>query len=132
MCQTLPIRAAMPSSQNGANSSQTSVSLPTPFSLCLVCGRVTVWSRRTAPVISYCHGKRQQTGNLHMAKYLVLAATLLGTAACGDTWGQRAVTGGGTGAGAGALIGPPAPPAVPPRALAAAAGRARAGPAATP
>ena len=28
-----------------------------------------------------------------MAKYLVLAATLLGTAACGDTWGQRAVTG---------------------------------------
>jgi hypothetical protein len=52
-------------------------------------GRVTVWSRRTAPVISYCHGKRQQTGNLHMAKYLVLAATLLGTAACGDTWGQR-------------------------------------------
>ena len=40
-----------------------------------------------------------------MAKYLVLAAILLGTAACGDTWGQRAVTGGGIGAGSGALIG---------------------------
>src|ERR1700730_16631279 len=35
MSQTLPIRAAMPSSQNGANSSQTSVSFPTPFSLWL-------------------------------------------------------------------------------------------------
>ncbi len=40
-----------------------------------------------------------------MAKYLVLAAVLLGTTACGDTWGQRAVTGGGIGAGSGALIG---------------------------
>ena len=40
-----------------------------------------------------------------MAKYFVLATVLLGTAACGDTWGQRAVTGGGIGAGTGALIG---------------------------
>ena len=40
-----------------------------------------------------------------MAKYLILATVLLGTAACGDTWGQRAVTGGGIGAGSGALIG---------------------------
>ena len=41
-----------------------------------------------------------------MAKYLVLAApSFSGTAACGDTWGQRAVTGGGIGAGSGALIG---------------------------
>ena len=30
-----------------------------------------------------------------MTKYLVLAAILLGTTACGETWGQRAVTGGG-------------------------------------
>lgn len=40
-----------------------------------------------------------------MSKYIVLAAVLLGVAACGDTWGQRAVTGGGIGAGTGALIG---------------------------
>lgn len=40
-----------------------------------------------------------------MTKYLVLAAILLGTTACGDTWGQRAVTGGGIGAGSGALLG---------------------------
>ena len=40
-----------------------------------------------------------------MTKYLVLAAVLLGTTACGDTWGQRAVTGGGIGAGSGAIIG---------------------------
>ena len=40
-----------------------------------------------------------------MTKYLVLAALLLGTTACGDTWGQRAVTGGGIGAGSGALLG---------------------------
>jgi osmotically inducible lipoprotein OsmB len=40
-----------------------------------------------------------------MMKYLVLAAVLLGTTACGDTWGQRAVTGGGIGAGTGLVIG---------------------------
>lgn len=32
-------------------------------------------------------------------------AILLCTAACGDTWGQRAVTGGAIGAGSGAAIG---------------------------
>jgi osmotically inducible lipoprotein OsmB len=40
-----------------------------------------------------------------IAKTIVLAVTLLGLAACGDTWGQRAVTGGGIGAGSGALLG---------------------------
>ena len=40
-----------------------------------------------------------------MSKYLLLAVILLGVTACGDTWGQRAVTGGGIGAGSGALIG---------------------------
>lgn len=40
-----------------------------------------------------------------MAKYFTLALILLGATACGDTWGQRAVTGGGIGAGSGALIG---------------------------
>ena len=40
-----------------------------------------------------------------MAKYLTLALILLSATACGDTWGQRAVTGGGIGAGSGALIG---------------------------
>jgi osmotically inducible lipoprotein OsmB len=40
-----------------------------------------------------------------MARYITLAALLLSVAACGDTWGQRAVTGGGIGAGSGALLG---------------------------
>jgi osmotically inducible lipoprotein OsmB len=40
-----------------------------------------------------------------MSKYLVLAAILLSATACGDTWGQRAVTGGAIGAGGGALLG---------------------------
>ena len=40
-----------------------------------------------------------------MAKAMVFAALLIGVSACGDTWGQRAVTGGGIGAGTGALIG---------------------------
>ena len=33
-----------------------------------------------------------------MRKYIVLAAILFTATACGDTWGQRAVTGGGIGA----------------------------------
>ena len=40
-----------------------------------------------------------------MRNFVVLAAILLTATACGDTWGQRAVTGGGLGAGTGALIG---------------------------
>jgi hypothetical protein len=40
-----------------------------------------------------------------LAKYIMLAGVLLGATACGDTWGQRAVTGGGIGAGTGALLG---------------------------
>jgi len=52
-----------------------------------------------------------------MTKYLVLAAILLGTTACGETWGQRAVTGGGIGAGSGALIGALTPIGILPGAL---------------
>ena len=40
-----------------------------------------------------------------MGNDLVLAAILVGTTACGETWGQRAVTGGAIGAGSGAVIG---------------------------
>ena len=40
-----------------------------------------------------------------MARYFALAILTLSVAACGDTWGQRAVTGGGIGAGSGAVIG---------------------------
>jgi osmotically inducible lipoprotein OsmB len=40
-----------------------------------------------------------------LATYFVLVGVLLGATACGDTWGQRAVTGGGIGAGTGALLG---------------------------
>jgi osmotically inducible lipoprotein OsmB len=52
-----------------------------------------------------------------MTKYLVLAAILLGTTACGETWGQSAVTGGGIGAGSGALIGALTPIGILPGAL---------------
>ena len=36
---------------------------------------------------------------------LLLVPLALSVSACGDTWGQRAVTGGGIGAGSGAVIG---------------------------
>ena len=38
-------------------------------------------------------------------KFMAFAAILLGVSACGDTWGQRAVTGGAIGAGSGAVVG---------------------------
>ena len=38
-------------------------------------------------------------------KFLTMTAILLGVSACGDTWGQRAVTGAAIGAGSGAAIG---------------------------
>ena len=40
-----------------------------------------------------------------MRTAIVLAVILLTATGCGDTWGQRAVTGGGIGAGTGAVIG---------------------------
>ncbi|HSH99955.1 MAG TPA: YMGG-like glycine zipper-containing protein [Reyranella sp.] len=40
-----------------------------------------------------------------MRNIIVLGAILLTATACGETWGQRAVTGGGIGAGSGAVIG---------------------------
>jgi hypothetical protein len=40
-----------------------------------------------------------------IAKTLTLVALLFGVSACGDTWGQRAVTGGAIGAGSGAVLG---------------------------
>lgn len=52
-----------------------------------------------------------------MAKTFALTAVLLGLTACGDTWGQRAVTGGGIGAGSGALIGAVTPLGILPGAL---------------
>ncbi len=38
-------------------------------------------------------------------KLLTMTAILLGVSACGDTWGQRAVTGAAIDAGSGAAIG---------------------------
>jgi len=67
-----------------------------------------------------------------MTKYFVLASILLGTAACGDTWGQRAVTGGGIGAGSGALIGALTPIGLLPGALVGGAVGAGVGAATTP
>jgi osmotically inducible lipoprotein OsmB len=42
---------------------------------------------------------------LTVTRCVVLTGILLAATACGDTWGQRAVTGGGIGAGSGALLG---------------------------
>ena len=67
-----------------------------------------------------------------MTKYLVLGVMLLGVTACGDTWGQRAVTGGGIGAGSGALIGAVTPLGVLPGALVGGAVGAGVGAATTP
>jgi len=67
-----------------------------------------------------------------MTKCLVLLPLLLATAACGDTWGQRAVTGGGIGAGSGALIGAVTPLGVLPGALVGGAVGAGVGAATTP
>ena len=67
-----------------------------------------------------------------MTKYLLLAAILLGTTACGDTRGQRAVTGGGIGAGSGALIGALTPIGILPGALVGGALGAGVGAATTP
>ncbi len=67
-----------------------------------------------------------------MAKIIVLASILLGLAACGDTWGQRAVTGGGIGAGSGAVIGAVTPLGVLPGALIGGAVGAGVGAATTP
>jgi osmotically inducible lipoprotein OsmB len=67
-----------------------------------------------------------------MAKVLVLTAVLLGVTACGDTWGQRAVTGGGIGAGSGALIGAVTPLGILPGALIGGAVGAGVGAATTP
>ena len=67
-----------------------------------------------------------------MAKYLFLVAVLLGASACGDTWGQRAVTGGGIGAGSGALLGALTPIGILPGALVGGALGAGVGAATTP
>lgn len=42
---------------------------------------------------------------MNATKLIVMATILLSATACGDTWGQRAVTGGAIGAGAGAGVG---------------------------
>jgi osmotically inducible lipoprotein OsmB len=42
---------------------------------------------------------------MHTIKLLLVTTLLLSTAACGNTWGQRAVTGGAIGAGGGAAVG---------------------------
>jgi osmotically inducible lipoprotein OsmB len=67
-----------------------------------------------------------------MIKVAVLTATLLALAACGDTWGQRAVTGGGIGAGSGALLGAVTPLGILPGALIGGAVGAGVGAATTP
>ena len=67
-----------------------------------------------------------------MVKTFALTAALLGLTACGDTWGQRAVTGGGIGAGSGALIGAVTPLGLLPGALIGGAVGAGVGAATTP
>jgi hypothetical protein len=42
---------------------------------------------------------------MYTTKLMLMTAILLSATACGNTWGQRAVTGGAIGAGGGAAIG---------------------------
>ena len=42
---------------------------------------------------------------MHTIKLILMATILLSATACGNTWGERAVTGGAIGAGSGAAIG---------------------------
>ena len=65
-------------------------------------------------------------------KYIVMFAILAGATACGDTWGQRAVTGGAVGAGSGAVLGAVTPLGVLPGALIGGAVGAGVGAATTP
>lgn len=41
---------------------------------------------------------------MHAIKFMVIMSILLGATACGDTWGQRAATGGAIGAGSGLAV----------------------------
>jgi hypothetical protein len=76
---------------------------------------------------------QKRNGEFHtMTKVFVLTSVLLGLTACGDTWGQRAVTGGGIGAGSGALIGAVTPLGILPGALIGGAVGAGVGAATTP
>ena len=67
-----------------------------------------------------------------MRTLIVLAAILLTATGCGETWGQRAVTGGGIGAGSGAIIGALTPIGILPGALVGTAVGAGVGAATTP
>jgi len=42
---------------------------------------------------------------MHTIKLILMTTVLLSATACGNTWGERAVTGGAIGAGSGAAIG---------------------------
>ena len=77
-------------------------------------GPATSSSHPTAPLRPHCRSYSlfeglspllSPTRKQKMRNFVVLAAILLTATACGDTWGQRAVTGGGIGAGSGAVIG---------------------------
>jgi len=63
---------------------------------------------------------------------VVMLVILIGATGCGDTWGQRAVTGGAIGAGSGAVLGAVAPVGVLPGALIGGAVGAGVGAATTP
>lgn len=67
-----------------------------------------------------------------MLKVVGISLLALTLAACGDTWGQRAVTGGGIGAGTGALVGALTPIGLLPGALVGGAVGAGVGTATTP
>jgi hypothetical protein len=69
---------------------------------------------------------------MSVSKHVVMLLILVGATGCGDTWGQRAVTGGAIGAGSGAVLGAVSPLGVLPGALIGGAVGAGVGAATTP
>ena len=69
---------------------------------------------------------------MRMSEHVVMLVILIGATGCGDTWGQRAVTGGAIGAGSGAVLGAVTPVGVLPGALIGGAVGAGVGAATTP
>jgi hypothetical protein len=93
---------------------------------------VEVRNKKHLPSLPHYSFSGVARGPMPVGKYVILLTILLSAAACGDTWGQRAVTGGAIGAGSGAVLGAVTPLGILPGALIGGAVGAGVGAATTP